>query len=941
MTAFSPGTRLGPYEIRELLGAGGMGEVYKALDTRLDRMVAVKVLPPRWAENREMKERFEREAQAVASLNHPHICVLHDVGEQDGTSFLVMECLEGETLARRLERGPLELDEALGVAIAIADALDKAHRRGVVHRDLKPSNVMLTPSGPKLLDFGLAKVRAGSAISGAGSPGLPLQSGITTPGAILGTLQYMAPEQLEGLEADARTDIFAFGALVHEMVTGKKAFEGKSQVLLMSAIAASETEALSKSQPAAPAALEHVVRTCLAKDPKDRWQTARDLLAELQWVAGGGAEAVTALPVPVALRKRRRFLQAALAAAALLAAVTAWPASLYLLGHGDSGELRIRLPLATSSDPVSGIFNQVVAGNFALSPDGGAIVYATLPFGNTGNVPLFISRLGSVTPQQLPGTEGATQPFWSADSHWIAFVAGGWLKKVQVSGGVPQNICEVADFFGGAWNAEGTIVFGSSKGLLRVSAESGKPEVLTTPAAPETGHYWPHFLPGGKRYLYLAWSGESAKRTVFAGELGSKDRTPIVQAESKALYADSGFLLFRRENTVVAQPFDARSLKLSGELARVADMIPFNTSNGQASFSVSSNGVLAYFSDSGGGGIQTGNAADDFARQLSWGDRLGQAVEIPQGAAPRRNYRGLSLAPDSSGRIAVHSHDGAGGDIFVVDAKGNAFVRITQDASRDNSSPVWSPDGKWIAYASFQKGKWGIYRMDSHAPGVEELLWESELPKAPMSWSPDGKRLVFWVQDPQTGGDLWMLELDGSPQKAAPLINTMYNETHGQISPDGKWIAYVSDATGNRREIFVRPFPTGPQVYQVSFNGGGWPRWRQDSRELYFTALSNPGNANTTATAYAPVLYAVTVGVTGTEFKTESPRELLRFPLLNPAHSGGAYHVYDMSPDGKRILFLQVVVTDSTTATSSAAAFSPDPPLNLIVAFNWAAALKK
>ena len=913
-----------------------MGEVYKAVDTRLDRAVAVKVLPPRWAENREMKERFEREAQAIASLNHPNICVLHDVGEQDGTGFLVMEYLEGETLGHRLERGPLDLDEALKVAIAIADALDKAHRRGVIHRDLKPSNVMLTPGGPKLLDFGLAKVKSASTNSGAGSPGL---SDLTTPGAILGTLQYMAPEQIEGMEADARTDIFAFGVLAHEMVTGKKAFEGKSRVLLMSAIAASETEALSKSQPATPPALEHVVRTCLAKEPKDRWQTARDLLAELQWVAEGGAETVTATLVPTALRKRRRVFQAVLVAAAVLAASTALPATLYLLGPGEGEELRLRMPLATSNQPVSANASQVRQGNFAVSPDGRKIVYATFTANDNGDFPLWVKSLDGVTPQPLPGTEGATQPFWSADSRWIGFVAGGWLKKVSVTGGVPQNICEAPGVFGGDWNADGTIVFGSARGLLRVSAEGGRPELLTTPEAPETGHHWPHFLPDGQRYLYLAWSPEAAKRTVFSGILGSKDKTRIVAAESKAVYSNPGYLLFRRENTVVAQPFDAKDLKLSGEPVRVADTVAFGA-NGQASFSASPNGVLAYFYGAGENPGASGNPIDDFNRQLAWADRKGQAVEIPQGAAPRRMYRGLALAPDGSGRIAVHSHDGAGGDIFVVNPKGNAFIRITQDASRDNSSPVWSPDGKWIVYASLQKGKWGLYRMDSHAPGTEELLWESELPKAPMSWSPDGNRIVFWVQDPQTGGDLWMLELDGSKdKKAEPFINSMYNETHGQISPDGKWIAYASNAAANRAEIFVRPFPAGPEVYQVSFNGGGWPRWRQDSRELYYAALSNPNATITTLTAYAPYLYAVPVGAAGSAFTHESPRAILRSILLNPAHSGGAYHVYDVSPDGQRVLLFEVVVPSETS--TAATQFSPDPPQSLVVAFNWAAALKK
>jgi Tol biopolymer transport system component len=736
----------------------------------------------------------------------------------------------------------------------------------------------------------------------------------------------MAPEQIEGIEADSRTDIFAFGAVVHEMVTGKKAFEGKSQVLLMSAIAASEAEALSKTQPAAPAALEHVVRTCLAKDPKDRWQTARDLLAELQWVAEGGSETVIVVPFSASSRKRQRILRMALAAAALLVAVTAWPASLYLLGSDPEVEFRIRMPLAWASEPGNGNATRVGAGDFAVSPDGNTIAYVTLNAPNNGDLPLFVRPISSITPQRLAGTEGATQPFWSADGKSIGFVAGGWLKKVALAGGVPQNICEAGDFFGGSWNAEGTIVFGSSKGLFRVSAQGGKPEVLTTLDASETGHYWPHFLPGGRRYLYLAWSAEAGKRTLFGGELGSKDKINIVPAESMAVYVDSGFLLFRRENTVVAQPFDAKGFKLSGEPVRVADAITFNASNGRGSFSASS-GVLAYFYSSTVFTGPAANSIDDLDRQLVWADRTAQPTEIP---GPRRRYRGLALAPDGSQRIAVHSHDGAGGDIFVVEPKKPAFLKITQDASRDNSSPVWSPDAKWIVYASLQKGKWGLYRMLSEAPGMEELLYESDLPKAPMSWSPDGKRIVFWTQDPQTSGDLWVLELDGEKEKkATPFLNTMYNETHGQISPDGKWIAFASNATGNRSEIYVRPFPSGPEIFQVSFNGGDWPRWKSDTRELYYLSISNN-------TAYTSTLFAVRAGASGSTFQLETAREVLRLPIVNPAHAGGAYHVYDVSPDGQRVLLFQMALPVNSPATTTTAQFEPDPFNGLVIAVNWA-----
>jgi Tol biopolymer transport system component len=935
MTALIAGSRLGPYEIVEQVGAGGMGEVYKATDTRLDRSVAIKVLPDHWADNPDMKQRFEREAQTIASLNHPNICVLHDIGRQDPSAgseqaaidYLVLEYLEGETLGRRLERGALGVDEALKIGIAIADALDKAHRQGVVHRDLKPSNVMLTGSGPKLLDFGLAKWTPSHARSGALSH-LPTVSDLTTPGAVLGTLQYMAPEQLEGIEADARTDIFAFGALLHEMVTGKKAFEGKSQVLLMAAIATTHPQPLSQTQPDTPAALDHVVKTCLAKDPKDRWQTARDLLAELEWIAQGGGRSVIPAVVPAARRKRERLVRLVLATAALFAATMAWPAVLYLRGPGDTDELRFRVPIAWSAQTGSGNPGPVIQGAFAISPDGRAIAYVT-----QGPPPdplaLFVRPLGSVTPQRLAGTDGAAQPFWSADSRSIAFVAGGRLKKIDASGGPPQDICETAEVVGGAWNSGGTILFGSAKGVFRVSAQGGKPEPVTTLDSTESGHYWPHFLPDGRHFLYLAWSGEPSNRAVFAGTLDSKDKTRILAAESKAAFAEPGYLLFRRADAVYAQPFGARTLTLSSEPVRVADRVPFNTSlSGQGSFAVSQNGALVYYSARASVNSNTG--PDGFDRQLAWANRTGQVVETP---GPPGAYRGLAASPDGT-RIAVHRHDGAGGDIFVVEPRG-AVTQLTFEASRDHSSPVWSPDGKRIVYGALQKGKWGLYQRLSDGSGTEELLFESQLPSVPMSWAPDAKRIVFWAQDSKTGGDLWVLPLEGD-KKPAPLVATAFNETHGQVSPDGKWIAYTSNSTGGRNEIFVQPFPSGSGLWRVSTQGGAWPRWSRDGKELFYHALHSAGSGPSETATLGP-FYAATVNARGATFEAGPPREILNTLALSSPHSGGDYHIHDVSPDGQRFLLFQVVVTSA----GAAAEIEPDPPAGLIVALHWTSALAR
>jgi len=930
--ALGLGTRLGPYEIVSAIGAGGMGEVYKARDTRLDRIVAIKVLPPEWVSDPTAKERFDREAQTIASLKHPHICVLHDVGNHEGTAYLVMEYLEGETLTDRLARGPLPLQEAVGIAIAIGDALDKAHRQGVIHRDLKPSNVMLTPSGPKLLDFGLAKSQAV----------LPTATSMTLPGTILGTMQYMAPEQLDGVEADRRTDIFSFGVVVHEMVTGKKAFEGKSQVLLISAIATATPPPLSRVQPETPAALDDLVKTCLEKDPADRWQDARDVVAELRWIAEGGSDDLGALAA-----KSRGTLRAWIGRAAQVAGVTGilllvWPAYLHMQGPPAPEEIRFRVPRNLTAQPEETMTGNSASGgaatfsraDSAISPDGRSIVFQARPTPTDVNV-LYVRPIGSVTPQRLDGTDDATRPFWSPDSRSIAYVTKGKLRKVPAAGGRPQDLCDVSSFAGGTWNRQGTILFGSASGVYKVSEEGGTPVAITTIEQAEGGHLWPHFLPDGRHYLFLAKSGDAAKSGVYVGELDSKERTRVLPVDSNAVYAEPGVLVFERAGAVFAQPFDAATLKLSGEPTRIADEVTYETANGKGDFDVSRNGVLVYYVSSTGAGAV---GEDAFEFQLQWADR---GAQVSASVGPWGIYRGVEVSPNGQ-RVAVHRHDAAGGDVWVMEPPPRSPRRITFDASQDNSSPIWSPEGDRIAFASRRNGKWGLYETRSDGSGTDgELLFESDLPKAPMSWSPDGKRLVFWMHDPKTLGDVWILPMEGD-KKPVPFLASSKNETHPQVSRDGKWIAYTSELTG-RKEVYVQPFPSGTGRWQISPDaglGGDWARWRKDSQALYYHSLGNAGAYGpwTNSNAILGPVYDVSIKAVGGSVEADTPREALRMLALRYAHPGTDYHTYGVSDDGQRFLAFQRVLT---TAAASAQIVPEVPIPGLTVAMNWADKIKR
>ena len=934
------GTKLGSYEILEQIGAGAMGEVYKASDPRLERPVAIKVLPPQFAEDPEIRQRFEREAQAIASLNHPHICTVYDVGSQDGVDYFVMELLEGETLAVRLARGPLEMDETLRVAVAIADALDKAHRQGITHRDLKPSNVMLSTTGPKLLDFGLAKLKQPSQPSISQSTFPTRSAHATVQGTLLGTIQYMAPEQLDGKEADARTDIFAFGAVLYEMVTGKKAFEGISQATLISAIVTAEPKSISKVQPMAPPALDYVVKRCLAKDPKQRVQTAWDLMGQLQWIAEGGTQIGVPVPVTALRRKRYQVVWTAAGIAALLAVAMVWPTYLYLRGEALPQEMRF----VESGVSLNG------AAPFVVSPDGRWI--AMTGRGPSGNA-LFVRPVGSVTATRLAGTDGVaiSHEFWSWDSKSIAFFADGKLKSVDVAGGPPRNICNVKDTTnnapgGGSWNKDGVILFGSDNILYRVLAAGGEAEAITELGKQETKHWWPQFLPDGKHYLFRVQSSETMNNAIVAGLLGSKERKVVLPAESKGIYVELGYLVFQRNGSVFAQVFDTKSLTLRGEAIRVADPIGFNPT--YAAFDASQNGrVLTYRTGDNGGATGSSTSVPD--RPLIWVDRSGRKlsqVGVPGG------YLGVDLSPDGK-KLAVHRHEGSGGDIWIYDlAKADAQVqKLTFDAAQDNSSPIWSPDGTKIAFASRRNDKWGIYTKLADNTAREELIIESEVGKMPMSWSPDGKFIVYWVSE----RDQWAVPLTGD-KKPIPLLKTPAIEVNPTISPDGKWLAYSSNETAGIFQIYIQPFPDGPARWQITTteSGGGYfPRWRRDGKELYFATAAGGVLQATGGNAGGGNMMAVDISVEGSSIKAGVPHALFPSGFVNDAHQGTglqmfAYQAYAVSADGKQFLIPQrnsvgntnTLADDLAKFADTGGAPTGSPDSNAItVVLNWASKL--
>ena len=790
-----------------------MGEVYRALDTRLERSVAIKVLPTHLSDDEALKQRFDREAKTISSLQHPNICALFDVGHENGIDFLVMEYLEGKTLASRLQEGPLPGDDVLRMGVQITEALSAAHRSSVIHRDLKPGNIMLTKAGVKLLDFGLAKtaqrVNPASSITSLATEAAGADP-ITEKGTILGTFQYMSPEQLEGTDADVRSDIFALGAVLYEMATGKKAFEGKSQASLIAAIMQSQPQPISSIQPMTPPALDRVVRTCLEKDPEDRWQTAHDVALQLKWIEEGGSAA--GVPRPVATRRRGRERIAWMVATVAIVAAAALAVIQFMRPAPEPAQ-SIRFLI----DAPPGV---TTFGSPRVSPDGRFIAFNGVD--STGTTMLWLRPLGSLQAYALPGTENCGRPFWSPDSKHVAYFSSGKLRRIPVTGGPPLTICEFPRGADGVWGTSAMILFDGATGdSIQVVAAGGgtpKPASKLDRSRGETVHGWPHFLPDGRKFVFIRYSSGQADE-IHLGELGSFETTKLTEADSRLEYVEPGYLIFEHNSTLLARPFDADAGQFSGDPFPLAEGIGTG-GTGLAHFSGSSNGTLIY-------------TGEDVAEpELVWFDRSGHRLET---IGEQARYSRPALSPDGKRAIvAIEDPTSGTDDVWMIDMVRGVTSRFTFDPG-DDTAPLWSPDGMRIMFNSDRDEKNAIYSKNASGTGaVEKIVDSSGRSIEAMGWSPDGTVISGHVLAEGTSWDVVTFPTGGG--ELTSHVSGEFVEAWGNFSPDGRYLAYASNETG-RYEIYLMTYPDAAGKWQVSSDGGTEPFWRGDGRELFYISV--------------------------------------------------------------------------------------------------------
>ena len=879
-----------------------MGEVYRAHDTKLGRDVAIKVLPEQFAREPERLARFQREAKMLAALNHTNIAAIYGLEQSGGIHYLVMELVEGPTLAERIAAGPVSVEETLPIAKQVADAVEYAHDNNVIHRDLKPANIKVKADGVvKVLDFGLAKAMSDEPTAAEIGNSPTLSMAATRQGVILGTAAYMAPEQAKGKTADRRADVWSFGAVLYELLTGKQAFRGDDVTEILAAVVMREP-AFDALPAKTPPAIRTLLRRCLEKTLKRRLAHIGEARILLEDVLSGAAPAELAAAAPAA---QRRHISGWMTAAVLLLALGG--ISFIHFREAPPAARPARFSVFPPEKASFATAPQVVT----VSPDGTQLAFlASNAGGASGQI--WIRPLDSLSAQPLPGTENASQPFWSWDSRYIAFYADGKLKKIAVAGGPAQALCDLTGGANGSWNREGVILASgtspfnaSATPIYRVSSAGGAPIAVTTvdKERGETGHAWPHFLPDGNHFLYLALNSDTAKSAIRVGSLDSKETKLLLNEQSFARYAPPGYLLFQRDGTLMAQPFDAAAIQLTGEAFPVAEQVQVNTANGRTAFDVSQNGVLVYRSS---GGLNT---------QLAWFDRGGK--ELSRIGEPG-GYISPKLSPDGK-RVAVYRTTGTGspGDIWVNDLARNTQTRLTFDAA-DDSAPIWSPDGSRIVFASNRNGAYGLYQKNSNGIGDEELLLKAGASMVPEDWSLDGRFLVYMITE-GGGRDVSFLPLAGlsagqmaGERKPVPFLKTPFYERHAQLSPDGRWLAYISDES-RTAEVYVQSFPAGGGKWQVSTSGGMQPRWSHDGKELFYLALDGK-------------MMAVAVKA-GTTFEAGTPEALFQTRIYGLATSPAYSQQYDVTADGQRFL-LNVDVADANAV-----------PLTVVL--DWTAALQK
>ena len=897
--ALAAGTRLGAYEILDAIGAGGMGEVYKARDSRLGRDVAIKILPSTLATDPDRLRRFEQEARAAAALNHPNILAVHDIGTHDARPYIVSELLEGGTLRERIAPVGLPVRKAVDYAIQIARGLAAAHDKGIVHRDLKPENVFVTTDGHlKILDFGLAKLTLGGATAVQASQAATLTVD-TVPGMLLGTLGYMAPEQVRGQEADRRADLFAFGAILYEMLSGQRAFQGATPADTISAILDRDPPDLPLAERRIPPALARLVDRCLEKEPASRFQTASDLAFALEAFSShsDSSSGVAADPMPSRRAPRRERL--AWASAAILGVALASVTALRVIGLFERGAEVARPYRSSLLLPNNVTFSGVAtpAARLALSPDGTRLAFAAT--GSDGQNRLYLRSLDALTTQPVAGTEGALTPFWSPDSRFIGFFAAGALKKIAASGGSPLTLClATVDAPGASWSREDVILFAGGPEIRRVSASGGTPSVVLAPdqKAGEERNWWPQVLPDGRHFIYFAQGAAGRPIGIFAASLDSSERKLLVPGGSNAKFAQ-GHLTFLRGQTLMAQAFDVKRLELVGDPVPMAEEVAIGGSSGAVgAFTVSDTGVLAY------------HTAGNKRSRLMWFDRAGAALGA---VGDEGEYQGVRLSPDGTrAAVALPDPTQRTRDIWLIDLVRGLRTRFTFDAA-ENTTAVWSPDGSRLAFNSRRTSVSDIYQKATSGAGSEELLLADDANKLPVSWSPDG-RFILYIRNVARNSDLWALPLFGD-RKPFPVAQTRFDEGPGEFSPDGHWIVYSSNESG-RVEAYVAPFPDPGAKVQVSSTGTasqtrGNPKWRRDGKEIFYLGPAG--------------LMAAPVQATGSGIHIGEVRMLFRLspPPLIP------FGLYDVSADGQRFLV-------NTIAEQGQPA-----PITLVV--NWTAGLRQ